>query len=316
MSPLPSPFPHPQGVPRPQQGVGGRAAGRPRPLLPQGGAVGVGGPGGAGGVFQGGGWEGPASWQSPRASHQPFGRARRFSPQLASPARALPPPTPNPPLAPSPLKVLDAFTSTFDFASMTFDAGLRSYVDSFKLPGEAQKIDRIINCEGGGVGVGDRRGGGCAPSWTASGCRGRPRRSTASSTVRGRALEDLCGLPSLPLLAFKRCLARASARVFQPSPPPRVRPAPPPTTPPPPPPASASTTTGSAPSCLPATPPPIPTPAPPPVPNPPKASASTTSGSAPSCLPATTPPTSWPTPSSCSTPTCTTTRCGPAGQLE
>lgn len=29
---------------------------------------------------------------------------------------------------------------------MTFDGGLRAFVDSFKLPGEAQKIDRIINC--------------------------------------------------------------------------------------------------------------------------------------------------------------------------
>ena len=42
--------------------------------------------------------------------------------------------------------MLDAFTGTFEFGTMTFDAGLRAYVDSFKLPGEAQKIDRIINC--------------------------------------------------------------------------------------------------------------------------------------------------------------------------
>jgi hypothetical protein len=45
------------------------------------------------------------------------------------------------------LRILDAFTATFDFAPLAFDAALRAYVDSFKLPGEAQKIDRIINCE-------------------------------------------------------------------------------------------------------------------------------------------------------------------------
>jgi brefeldin A-resistance guanine nucleotide exchange factor 1 len=43
--------------------------------------------------------------------------------------------------------VLEAFTATFDFAGLTFDAGLRLFLESFKLPGEAQKIDRIINCE-------------------------------------------------------------------------------------------------------------------------------------------------------------------------
>ncbi|KAF8061912.1 hypothetical protein HT031_004172 [Scenedesmus sp. PABB004] len=46
------------------------------------------------------------------------------------------------------LKVLDAFTSTFDFGGLSFDAGLRTYLESFKLPGEAQKIDRIINTFG------------------------------------------------------------------------------------------------------------------------------------------------------------------------
>lgn len=45
--------------------------------------------------------------------------------------------------------MLDAFTATFDFAGAPFDAALRAYVDAFRLPGEAQKIDRIINCERG-----------------------------------------------------------------------------------------------------------------------------------------------------------------------
>ena len=45
------------------------------------------------------------------------------------------------------LQVLEEFTNTFDFEGLTFDAGLRVFLESFKLPGEAQKIDRIINCE-------------------------------------------------------------------------------------------------------------------------------------------------------------------------
>lgn len=45
-------------------------------------------------------------------------------------------------------QVLDSFTSTFDFAGLSFDVGLRTFLESFKLPGEAQKIDRIINCFG------------------------------------------------------------------------------------------------------------------------------------------------------------------------
>lgn len=31
---------------------------------------------------------------------------------------------------------------------MTFDAGIRLFLESFRLPGEAQKIDRIINAFG------------------------------------------------------------------------------------------------------------------------------------------------------------------------
>ncbi|WIA18254.1 hypothetical protein OEZ85_009722 [Tetradesmus obliquus] len=46
------------------------------------------------------------------------------------------------------LKVLDAFTSTFNFSGLSFDVGLRTFLESFKLPGEAQKIDRIINTFG------------------------------------------------------------------------------------------------------------------------------------------------------------------------
>lgn len=46
------------------------------------------------------------------------------------------------------MQVLDSFTSTFDFAGLSFDAGLRTFLECFKLPGEAQKIDRVINCFG------------------------------------------------------------------------------------------------------------------------------------------------------------------------
>lgn len=45
------------------------------------------------------------------------------------------------------VQVLEEFTQTFDFEGLSFDAGLRIFLESFKLPGEAQKIDRIINCE-------------------------------------------------------------------------------------------------------------------------------------------------------------------------
>ena len=44
---------------------------------------------------------------------------------------------------------LDAFSRSFDFSDATFDGALRSFLASFRLPGEAQKIDRIINCERG-----------------------------------------------------------------------------------------------------------------------------------------------------------------------
>jgi hypothetical protein len=50
-------------------------------------------------------------------------------------------------LRPVCMQVLEEFTQTFDFDGLSFDAGLRIFLESFKLPGEAQKIDRIINCE-------------------------------------------------------------------------------------------------------------------------------------------------------------------------
>jgi brefeldin A-resistance guanine nucleotide exchange factor 1 len=50
-------------------------------------------------------------------------------------------------LNPTQPQVLEEFTNTFDFEGLSFDAGLRVFLESFKLPGEAQKIDRIINCE-------------------------------------------------------------------------------------------------------------------------------------------------------------------------
>lgn len=42
------------------------------------------------------------------------------------------------------LKVLDAFTKSFDFHGLRIDAALRLYLDTFRLPGEAQKIGRIL----------------------------------------------------------------------------------------------------------------------------------------------------------------------------
>ncbi|ONK59408.1 uncharacterized protein A4U43_C08F6120 [Asparagus officinalis] len=42
------------------------------------------------------------------------------------------------------LKVLAQFTSTFDFSGVTLDTALRTYLESFRLPGESQKIQRIL----------------------------------------------------------------------------------------------------------------------------------------------------------------------------
>lgn len=42
--------------------------------------------------------------------------------------------------------VLQAFADYFDFSNMEFDNGLREFLLLFRLPGEAQKIDRIMEC--------------------------------------------------------------------------------------------------------------------------------------------------------------------------
>ncbi|XP_074381899.1 ARF guanine-nucleotide exchange factor GNL2-like [Apium graveolens] len=42
------------------------------------------------------------------------------------------------------LQVLKEFTETFEFAGMALDSALRTYLESFRLPGESQKIHRII----------------------------------------------------------------------------------------------------------------------------------------------------------------------------
>ncbi|DBA68573.1 TPA: hypothetical protein ACH3X2_013515 [Trebouxia sp. C0005] len=46
------------------------------------------------------------------------------------------------------LEVLRHFTDTFDFTGMPFDIAIRVYLDSFRLPGEAQKINRIMESFG------------------------------------------------------------------------------------------------------------------------------------------------------------------------
>jgi len=40
--------------------------------------------------------------------------------------------------------VLYAYVDSVDFAEMTFDAALRRFLSLFWLPGEAQKIDRMM----------------------------------------------------------------------------------------------------------------------------------------------------------------------------
>eukprot|EP00047_Mylnosiga_fluctuans_P006553 m.247668 g.247668 ORF g.247668 m.247668 type:complete len:786 (-) comp15456_c0_seq1:276-2633(-) len=44
------------------------------------------------------------------------------------------------------MNVLDAYVDQFDLKSMTFDHALRFFIASFRLPGEAQKIERILEC--------------------------------------------------------------------------------------------------------------------------------------------------------------------------
>jgi Sec7-like guanine-nucleotide exchange factor len=42
------------------------------------------------------------------------------------------------------LAVMHAFVDGFQFATMDFDVALRSFLQPFRLPGEAQKIDRLM----------------------------------------------------------------------------------------------------------------------------------------------------------------------------
>ncbi|KAL2478990.1 ARF guanine-nucleotide exchange factor GNL2 [Forsythia ovata] len=42
------------------------------------------------------------------------------------------------------IKVLKEFTDTFEFAGMILDTALRTYLEAFRLPGESQKIQRIL----------------------------------------------------------------------------------------------------------------------------------------------------------------------------
>ncbi|XP_051129632.1 brefeldin A-inhibited guanine nucleotide-exchange protein 2-like [Andrographis paniculata] len=43
-----------------------------------------------------------------------------------------------------PLKVMHAYVDSFDFQGMEFDEAIRNFLQGFRLPGEAQKIDRIM----------------------------------------------------------------------------------------------------------------------------------------------------------------------------
>ena len=44
--------------------------------------------------------------------------------------------------------VLDAFARSFDFSAASFDSALRAFLASFRLPGEAQKISRVMEAFG------------------------------------------------------------------------------------------------------------------------------------------------------------------------
>ena len=41
-------------------------------------------------------------------------------------------------------EVLYAYVDQMDFAGMTFDGGIRKFLSGFRIPGEAQKIDRMM----------------------------------------------------------------------------------------------------------------------------------------------------------------------------
>ncbi|KAH9302370.1 hypothetical protein KI387_013953, partial [Taxus chinensis] len=43
-----------------------------------------------------------------------------------------------------PLRVMHAYADSFDFEGMEFDQAIRAFLQAFRLPGEAQKIDRIM----------------------------------------------------------------------------------------------------------------------------------------------------------------------------
>lgn len=42
------------------------------------------------------------------------------------------------------LKVMHAYVDSFDYKGMQFDEAIRAFLQGFRLPGEAQKIDRIM----------------------------------------------------------------------------------------------------------------------------------------------------------------------------
>lgn len=42
------------------------------------------------------------------------------------------------------LKVMHAYVDSFDFAGVEFDNAIRLFLSGFRLPGEAQKIDRLM----------------------------------------------------------------------------------------------------------------------------------------------------------------------------
>ena len=46
-------------------------------------------------------------------------------------------------------KVRAAYVARFDFRGMTFDGALRMFLSGFRLPGEAQKIDRLMEAFAG-----------------------------------------------------------------------------------------------------------------------------------------------------------------------
>lgn len=43
-----------------------------------------------------------------------------------------------------PLAVMHAYVDSVKFSGMKFDAAIREFLKGFRLPGEAQKIDRIM----------------------------------------------------------------------------------------------------------------------------------------------------------------------------